>query len=191
MGYPGRDGALDAYSVCWGHYWEGVEHQKVIKRRWLYLIRSSINNLGREISRRVLGSRGRKNECYIQNRLITEVKIKHLKRWPAKESPFFKIWLRTSSESLTWLISTGPSTRLWFLKASRQILPVRMIPLRMNLCLTKQKKHTTELDKFGFKLGLHHHRTLDNSALSSNVSFKRQWSCFWSQDVKLVDWLKI
>lgn len=35
-----------------------------------------------------------------------------------------------------------------------------------------------ELDKFGFKLGLYHHRTLDNSALNSSVSFKRQWSVF-------------
>lgn len=169
--------------MTWGHSWEGAEHQKATESRWLCLIRSSINHLGREILRRVLGNRGWKDECYIQNKAVgqsTGVKITHSKRWSTKGSPAFEMWLETSPpQSLTWLMSTGWRTRLWFLKASRHVPPLRMVPQRnMLLCLTEQKEYTMELDKFGFKLGLHQHRTLGNSVLSSSVFFTRQWSIF-------------
>lgn len=186
MGYPGRDRHPDTWSrrgsqaMTWRHSREGAEHQKAIESRWLYLI-SSINHLGREI---LICREQRMKRWALHSKqssgTINRGKVIHSKRWSAKGSPAFETWLETPPpQSLPWLMSIGLRTRLWFLKASRHILPLRMVPQRNTLlCLTGQKEYTMELDKFGFKLGLHHHRTLGNSVLSSSVFFTRQWSVF-------------
>lgn len=116
---------------------EGEDHQKVIKRRWLCLI-SSVNNLGRKVPGRVLGSRNWKDKCKMNRLTINRGKDHIFKEMTSKTKSF----LQSLDQNVSRKSYVIHIHRLFCKTVASKGKQAHSTFQNMFLCLTKQKVHS-------------------------------------------------